>query len=129
VLHDEEVDGVFAADVVEGADVGMVEAGDGSCFAFEALGEAALAYLDGNGSVQPSVAGFVDFAHAACAERGDDFVRPQTRFCCDGHIARNDTGAGFGELRFGIGREIIFERKLVVAVCVGRRDLWSRLRD
>ena len=73
----------------------VIEAGDGSCFAFEALGEAALAYLDGNGSVQPSVAGFVDFAHATCAKRGDDFVRPQTRFCCDGHIAGNDT-AGFG---------------------------------
>ncbi len=40
MLHDEEVDGVFAADVVEGADVRVIEAGDGSGFALEALGEA-----------------------------------------------------------------------------------------
>ena len=76
VLHDEEVGGVFAADVVEGADVRVVEAGDGAGFTLEALGEADAGYFDGDGSFEAGVAGFVDFAHATCAQHGDDFVRP-----------------------------------------------------
>ena len=76
VFHDEEVGGVFAPDVVEGADMGVIETGDGAGFALEALGEADAANFDGDGSFEAGVAGFVDFAHASCAEHGDDFVRP-----------------------------------------------------
>jgi len=37
VLHDQVVDAVLLSDVVEGADMGMIEAGDGPCFAFKAF--------------------------------------------------------------------------------------------
>ena len=77
VLHDEEFDRTLAADVVERADVGVIQAGDGSRFAFEALGDSALTDFDGNGTVQARVAGFVDFAHSPCAQQGDDLVRPE----------------------------------------------------
>ncbi len=79
MLHDEEVDGVFAADVVEGADVRVIEAGDGLCFALEALCESDIADFDGDDAFEPGVAGFVDFAHASCSEQGDDLVWPQPR--------------------------------------------------
>ena len=78
VLHDEEVDRPLAADVVERADVGVIQAGDGSGFALEALVDQALAYLDGDGTVEARVAGFVDFAHSPRTQQGDDLVRPKT---------------------------------------------------
>jgi hypothetical protein len=31
-------------------------------------------HLDGNYAIQAGVAGFVDFSHAACAERRDDLI-------------------------------------------------------
>ena len=71
--------------------MGVVEAGDRAGFALEALGEADAGYFDGYGAFEAGVAGFVDFAHASCAEHGDDFVRPQPRLTCHGHIARNNT--------------------------------------
>jgi hypothetical protein len=39
VLHDEVVDAVLLANVVEGADVGMLQAGDGVGFALESLAQ------------------------------------------------------------------------------------------
>lgn len=40
----------------------VIEAGDGSCFTLEALGEADTGYFDGDGAFEPSVAGFVRIA-------------------------------------------------------------------
>jgi len=37
VLHDQVVDAVLLPDVVEGADMGVVEAGHGPCFSFKPL--------------------------------------------------------------------------------------------
>jgi hypothetical protein len=59
-LHDE----VVGADVVELADVGVVESGNGLRFACETLGELLAENLDGDGAIKARVAGFVDFAHA-----------------------------------------------------------------
>jgi len=35
--HDQVVDAVLLSDVVQGADVGVVETGDGSCFSLKAF--------------------------------------------------------------------------------------------
>ncbi len=37
VLHNQVVDAVLLPDVMQGADVGVVEVGDGPCFAFKAF--------------------------------------------------------------------------------------------
>src|SRR2546426_6941882 len=73
VLHDQEVDPVMPADVVEDADVGMAQGRDGPGLALEALPplgagrEVRGEYLDGDGPVEACVAGPVDLAHAARA--------------------------------------------------------------
>jgi hypothetical protein len=71
------------ADVVEGADVRMIEARNDARFAFEALarlgahGEVPLQHLDRDRPVQAGVAREVDLAHPAGAQHLDDFVRPE----------------------------------------------------
>ena len=83
-LHDQEVDAVLVADVVERADVRVIERRDRARLALEARApirrRAANSWrqdLDGHSPVQPRVAGAVDLAHAARAERPDDLVRPE----------------------------------------------------
>ena len=73
------------ADVVDGADVRIVQRGDGARFLLEALPrfrigrERAREHLDGNRAIEPRVARAIDLAHAAGADRGDDLVR--TKAC------------------------------------------------
>ena len=81
ILHHQEVGRVLAADVIERADVRVVQTGDGPRLALEALGEPAPAYLDGNSPVQTCVLRTEDLAHPAGTERGDDLVRPQSSLC------------------------------------------------
>ena len=69
-LHDE----VIRADVVEVADVGMVQRGDGAGFTIEALGESFFGDFDGDFAAEARVVGAVDLAHPARAEIGQDFV-------------------------------------------------------
>ena len=79
-LHDEIVDAILMADVVEHADVGMIEAGNSFGFAFETLFLHGIGRkmrgknLDGDSAVEAGVARAIDFSHAAGAERRDDFV-------------------------------------------------------
>ncbi len=83
VLHHQEVDVVRAADVVDRADVGMIQRCDGSRFALEPLAGPRVAgvqrgkNLDGDRAVEPRVAGLVDVAHPAGAEAGYQLVGPQ----------------------------------------------------
>ena len=75
VLHDQVVDAVLLADVVERADVRMAERGDRLRLALEAeaelrvAGEVRRQHLDRDGAVEARVARAVDLAHAARAER------------------------------------------------------------
>jgi len=85
VLQDEVVDAVLLPDVVERADVGMVEGGDGAGLALEARaqvrvrGQVFREDLDGYGAVQARVARLVHLAHAACAEAVQDLVGTESR--------------------------------------------------
>ncbi len=68
ILHDQEVRLTFLANVVEGADVRVVQGSNRSGFALEPLlqigviGDMLGQHLDGDGAVQAGVAGFVDLA-------------------------------------------------------------------
>jgi len=72
-LHDE----VIGADVVERANVGVIESGDGPGFAGESGGELGLRDFDGDGAPDAGVGGFPDLAHAARAKRREDLVGPE----------------------------------------------------
>ena len=80
VLHHHVAGAILIADVVECADVRMIQRCDGAGFAFEAgaqilaLGDVFRQDLDGDGAVEPRVAGLVHFAHSSSADRGEDFV-------------------------------------------------------
>src|SRR5262249_45677404 len=68
---------------VERADAGMIQRRDGTGFAFEALFQIerrrkmAGQDFDGDGPIEARIAGTVHFAHAARAQRRDDFVRAE----------------------------------------------------
>ena len=79
-LHHE----VVRADVEQGADVRMVQSGDGAGFALEAVGELLRGDFDGDVASQPRIAGFPHFAHAAFADGGDDFVGAE--FCAGSQV-------------------------------------------
>ncbi len=65
----------------------MIELRDGAGFAIEPVPELRVAGqrrrkdLDRDCALEPRVAGFVDLAHAARAERGHDFVGAETGAC------------------------------------------------
>ena len=79
-LHGDEGLAVLLADVVNGADVGMVQGGGGLGFALEAgeglrvAGNFFGQEFQGDEAMQARVFGFVDDAHAAAAELLDDAV-------------------------------------------------------
>jgi len=66
---------------MQGANIGMVQAGDGLGFALKPLfanrirGELRWENFDRDGALQPRVAGAVHLSHPACAERRGDFIR------------------------------------------------------
>ena len=80
ILHDQEVDAVPVADVVEMADVRVVQRGDRAGLELKSLlqvrigGDMLGQHLDSDSAVQASVGGFVDLAHAACAEGSLDQI-------------------------------------------------------
>ena len=83
VLHDHEVNAILRADVVNDADVGMLQCGDGFRFLLEAHLQIWVRRKMGGKdlnryrALQPGVAGEIHFAHAAGAEQRLDFVWPQ----------------------------------------------------
>ena len=84
-LHDQEVGTVLRADVVEMADVRMIQRGNGAGFALETLlkfgivGEMSGENLDGNGAIEARVFRAVHLAHAAGAERRLNFIGAKSR--------------------------------------------------
>ena len=80
MFHDEVADAVLLANVVEMADIGMIEGRDGAGFAFETFasfgffGKMRGKNFDGDFAVEAGVEGAVDFAHAAGTEGRLNFV-------------------------------------------------------
>ena len=80
ILHGDEGLSLFLADVVYGADVGMVQCGSSLGFALEAgeglgvSGDVVGQKLEGNKAVQPGVFGFIDHTHAAATDLLDNAV-------------------------------------------------------
>jgi hypothetical protein len=85
VLHHEEASTVFVADVVQGADVRMVQTGNGLCFTMEArqpiriVGEMFGKDFDSDRSSEASVGSLVDLAHSARTDLADDLIWTQAR--------------------------------------------------
>jgi hypothetical protein len=71
------------ADVVERADVGMRQLGDGACLAVEALaelrigGELLRQDLDRDGPIEPRIPGPVHLAHSTFAKFCEDLIRAE----------------------------------------------------
>ena len=90
-LHDQEVEAVVLANVMQSANVRVVEAGDHACFAleplsrFRAMQHSLRQHLHGYGAVEPNIPGSIDLAHTSRAERRLDLVRAETRAGDDGH--------------------------------------------
>ena len=80
ILHGDEGAAVLLADVMNGADVGMIQRGRGSSLALEPAQRLPVASqfvrqeLQRDEAMEPGVLRFVDHAHAAAAELLDDAV-------------------------------------------------------
>jgi hypothetical protein len=96
-LHNEVVDSVLIADIVQHANVRVIENGDGFGFSFKALlvngitRKLSRKNLDRNGAIQPGIAGAVDLAHPASTEGGTDFIGSEECPRSEGHVGREYT--------------------------------------
>jgi hypothetical protein len=57
----------------------MIQGRDGACFAFETVAVTLLGNLDGHIAVQPRIARFPDFAHAAFTDCDFDSIGAKLR--------------------------------------------------
>src|SRR5437868_14117413 len=73
VLHDQ----VVGSNVVERADVGMIQGRDGAGFALKTLTKLSLGNLDGHDAIKARVTSLVDVAHSARTDRSENLVRPE----------------------------------------------------
>ena len=90
-LHYEIVHSVLMADVMQSADVRMVEGRNSTCFAVEALFGLRIVRkmcgqnLYGDGAVESSVTGALVLTHTARAERRLNFIRAELAARSKGH--------------------------------------------
>ncbi len=80
-LHDQ----VSRPDIVDLADVRMIQRGDGFGFALKALRELCGGDFNGYVAIQSRIVRAIHLAHPARAERRDDFVWPEFRTGCERH--------------------------------------------
>src|SRR5439155_23089118 len=91
-LHDEERRPVLLADVVQRADMGMIEGGDCAGFAIESIAELRVARQPGrqdfnrDDAIQARIAGAIDFAHPAGPNGRKDLVRAEAGAHSEGHF-------------------------------------------
>ena len=102
VLHHQ----VIRPDVIELADVWMIECGDRTSFALESLGVLGLEALDGDDTIDSRVAGFPHFAHSARAQRSGQLVgaksnpgSPPAHGSADSSGCSKSAGRAFVQLR------------------------------
>ena len=77
VLHHQVGRAALFDDVVERADVGMIQGRNGPCLAFEPPAEVPGSGLDGDRAVQARVPALIHRAHATGADAPDNLIRPQ----------------------------------------------------
>ena len=84
MLHDEVIEASIVADVVDAADVRVLQTGDGFRLAIELLAHLGADASDGNHdldrdrSIEAVIVCAIHLTHAARAEQFHDFVRPET---------------------------------------------------
>jgi hypothetical protein len=83
VFHNQKIDAVLMTDIVERADVRMVQGRNRTCFAFKPLlcvrigRKMCRKDLNRDRALQPRITSAIHFAHAAGAERRDDLIWPE----------------------------------------------------
>src|ERR1700694_2909277 len=116
MLHDQEVDPCMVADVVEHADMRMIQAGNGPRFTLEALPglgivrDAGGKNLDGHRAVESRVLCTVHLAHATRTDGSEDLIGPQAsssrkRHKSDRFYSGSGQHGGLGPKR----RRLLFE--------------------
>src|SRR6185503_16443780 len=91
-LEDERTQAVALFDAVDGGDPGMIQGGEDPGFTIEARQAFRVARerlwqdFQGDVAIETNVARPINLAHAAGADRLDDFVRTKTRTGNEGHI-------------------------------------------
>ena len=92
-FHHDRADAIRLFEAVDGGDVRMIQRGERLRFPLEthqAIGSGGEEFgqdLQRNIATEPGVACLVDLAHAARAERGEDFVRAKACAGSEGHEA------------------------------------------
>src|SRR4030095_12549540 len=92
--EDERTQTVALFDAVDGGDPGMIQGGEDPGFTIEAHQPFRVARerlgqnCRGAGEIETHVARPINLAHAAGADRLDDFVRTKTRTRSQGHTSR-----------------------------------------
>ena len=131
-LHDQ----VVRSDVIERANIRMIQSGHRPGFEFEPLAEFGFGDLDCNCPAQARVARFPYFGHTAGAELAIDFIRSQLRPWYNPADCGSGKGAGKGRLienqiRGGsvAGQERLdFFSQIVIALASFRQILHAMLR-
>jgi hypothetical protein len=101
-LHDDEVDIVVVTNIVKGADVRVIQGRNSASLAVEALAhfgtrrDLRRKYLDGDDAVESRVSGFVNLAHAAGPDEGDELVWPKAGLRGETHVAIIAPGVSSG---------------------------------
>ena len=73
---------IIWSDVIDLADVRMIQRGNRPRLALESIAELLGRCFNGNRAVEPRVPGFVHFAHTPCPSHGNDFVWTQPGTGC-----------------------------------------------
>ena len=90
-FQDQRADAVTLLESMDGSDVRMTERGEDASFLFETLGVTELRSktwrkdLQRDVASKPGIAGAVDLAHPAFAQRGNDLVVAESRAGCKSH--------------------------------------------
>jgi hypothetical protein len=91
ILHNQVVGSILATDVVQHANMRMIQRRNGAGFPLETLfGLGIIRQMngkdfDGDGAVEARVCRAIDFSHASGAQRGNDFVGAEFRASGEGH--------------------------------------------
>src|SRR5688500_10692161 len=83
--HQVALTGGQSADVVELANIGMIQGGHSTRFPLKTLAELLVSQFDGHGAIEASVSRLIYRTHAAGADGRQYFVRTQSVASREGH--------------------------------------------